>query len=283
MYSNATVKEAVRRYNAGEATPAIAAFLGTHQTGAYQLLKANGVQMRSRGRPGFNGPARRRKGSLEEIVVMVKSGMTLEAIAKECNTARQNISHLLIRNGYRPSEMERAPRPAPPPTARQLEIVELYKQGIPPKEISERFGISKGVIQLAREKCGVTAHPPAFFHQDETYLRRNKEVAERYLRGDKTADIAADLGIFPTAIPRILRRQGLAPTRMPTAGRWAYTRTPAAEKARSSATPKLAMVNDPKYVSRVIALHNKGVKQGKILDQTGLKRGTVQRIIERHA
>lgn len=273
MTDAAKLKEAIDLYNSGASSTKVAQFLGTYGAEALRILRENGVTIRSRGRPGKAGPARRRSGTVEDILRLYGEGFTLREIAEQLNTGWQNISHLLIRNGYKASELERPWRLTP----KRKEILDSYQAGMSPKEIHAKYGTARGTIDIWRKLAGYEKQPDGFFARGPEYHKRNKEVAERYQKGDKVYQIASDLGIPEPTIYVILRRQGIQPSRRPTCGRWGPRNAPKSTgKVKSVTTTPFN--RDKKLIKRITTLRDSSFNYDTIAAIVGVSRSTVQRI-----
>jgi transcriptional regulator with XRE-family HTH domain len=279
MTNAAQIQKAVELYNSGASGPKVAELLGTYPVNAYKILRENGVVMRHRGRPQADGsaPRRRIRKTIEEMVEMYKGGMTLEDIATALNSSRQYISKLFCDAGYYTRDLDRKFIP----NDKQKAIVADYEAGVPPREIRSKYKVCDGTIKLLRDKLNVEAKDAGFyFRQDPEYQRRNKVVAERYKRGDRVEDIAAELGIYETAIPRILRRQGLEPSRMPTSGNWRKNIPPSPPKVKTVNTKTVPFNRDKKLIKRITTLRDASFTYDVIAAMVGVSRSTVNRIAQ---
>lgn len=229
MVTQSQLQAAITLYNSGASGTKVTKFLGlTYPKLAYDLLRENGVTIRSRGRPKADGTfANRKPCTPAQMAEKFKSGMTLRDIADELNTSHQNISHTMIRHGFNPKTLREEHRlnRTYKPNARQKAMADMYALGVQPKLIAEQFGVNVSTVTNNARKQGKAIFPAGYWARSDRYEFINNEVVKRYLRGDKIDDIAEALNLPKgTAVYPILRRQGYKPIRMPTAGRWAYTR-----------------------------------------------------------
>ena len=83
------------------------------------------------------------------------------------------------------------------------QIIELYKTGVSPKIIGDRFGVYNNSINRIVRKAGVNTKT-----KDVDY-ETTKEIISRYLAGESSEKIADDLKIVGSTVCRILKRNNV--------------------------------------------------------------------------
>ena len=88
--------------------------------------------------------------------------------------------------------------------AQKDEVVTLYQQGVPVREICQRYGISKQQVSDLRNARGIPRRPRGL--SDE----QKRQAERRYLAGQSCATIGRQFGVHAETVRRYLRTTGVA-------------------------------------------------------------------------
>lgn len=84
-------------------------------------------------------------------------------------------------------------------------IITMYQNGSPPKEIGEKYQIYSESVNRILKRNGINKNQCV-----KTSVDRVNLIVSRYSSGESSESIAADLGIDGTTVCRILKRNGIA-------------------------------------------------------------------------
>jgi hypothetical protein len=91
-----------------------------------------------------------------------------------------------------------------PQRDRDLQIARLYQGGMTPKQIEEKYGFSRGIVDAARRRVGV---PPKANNLTKAKIEdRNIRILTAHDEGLETADIAQAFGISSNTVLGIIVR-----------------------------------------------------------------------------
>lgn len=88
--------------------------------------------------------------------------------------------------------------------AQKDEVVTLYQQGVPVREICQRYGISKQQVSDLRNTRGIPRRPRGL--SDE----QKRQAEQHYLAGQSCATIGRHFGVHAETVRRYLRTAGVA-------------------------------------------------------------------------
>ena len=88
--------------------------------------------------------------------------------------------------------------------AQKDEVITLYQQGVPVREICQRYGISRQQISDLRNARGIPRRPRGL--SDE----QKRQVEQHYLAGRSCATIGRQFGVHAETVRRYLRTTGVA-------------------------------------------------------------------------
>ena len=88
--------------------------------------------------------------------------------------------------------------------AQKDEVVVLYQQGVPVREICQRYGISKQQVSDLRNARGIPRRPRGL--SDE----QKRQAEQHYLAGQSCATIGRQFGVHAETVRRYLRTTGIA-------------------------------------------------------------------------
>ncbi len=94
--------------------------------------------------------------------------------------------------------------------ARYRTIVELYKKGLPVREIAAKTGASLSTIYQALRKCGEEPSRRKVTYRGRLTEEELMEIKKLYTSGESIYGIARRLGRPPSTIYYALKRMGLA-------------------------------------------------------------------------
>ena len=92
-------------------------------------------------------------------------------------------------------------RPTP---AQKEEIITLYQQGTPVREICQRYGISKQQVSDLRNARGIPRRPRGLSNEQK------RQAEQHYLAGQSCAAIGRHFGVHAETVRRYLRTTGVA-------------------------------------------------------------------------
>lgn len=153
-----------------------------------------------------------------EIVMAARylSGETLQAIGSDFGVTRERVRQILRRSdipslGWRAGTM----RQAAPITDAEQEIAAAYAQGdTPPHVLCERYEIDAARLASILRRTNTKKFSKGFWLRRADDAERTQKVAELYLAGEKTADIAQQVGLpGQEHVYVYLRRAGIKPQR----------------------------------------------------------------------
>jgi hypothetical protein len=146
------------------------------------------------------------------------AGDTLEAIGKEVGLTRERVRQVLLKRGY--------------------EVVRSDPRGMPDRPCK----VCPGTYRYGeyKEHCQAAGHP-AHYGYVAGGRRWDDYICERYGAGDRIADISRVTGKTYFGIYRILRRNGIEPSR----GGGRYPRTAACLARRRATNARIAAGGEP--------------------------------------
>ena len=88
--------------------------------------------------------------------------------------------------------------------AQKDEVITLYQQGMPVREICQRYGISKQQVSNLRNALGIPRRPRGL--SDE----QKRQAKQHYLAGQSCATIGRHFGVHAETVRRYLHTAGIA-------------------------------------------------------------------------
>ena len=88
--------------------------------------------------------------------------------------------------------------------AQKDEVITLYQQGVPVREICQRYDISRQQVSDLRNARGITRRPRGL--SDE----QKRQAEQRYIAGQSCAAIGNQFGVHAETVRRHLRTTGVA-------------------------------------------------------------------------
>ena len=88
--------------------------------------------------------------------------------------------------------------------AQKDEVITLYQQGVPVREICQRYGISRQQVSDLRNARGIPRRPRGL--SDE----QKRQTEQHYLAGRSCATIGRQFGVHAETVRRYLRTTGIA-------------------------------------------------------------------------
>lgn len=88
--------------------------------------------------------------------------------------------------------------------AQKDEVIALYQQGVPVREICQRYGISRQQVSDLRNARGIPCRPRGL--SDE----QKRQAEQHYLAGQSCAAIGRQFGVHAETVRRYLRTAGVA-------------------------------------------------------------------------
>ena len=88
--------------------------------------------------------------------------------------------------------------------AQKAEVITLYQQGMPVREICQRYGISKQQVSNLRNALGIPRRPRGL--SDE----QKRQAKQHYLAGQSCATIGRHFGVHAETVRRYLHTTGVA-------------------------------------------------------------------------
>ncbi|GEM_PF-909918 len=88
--------------------------------------------------------------------------------------------------------------------AQKEEVITLYQQGVPVREICQRYGISRQQVSDLRNARGIPRRPRGL--SDE----QKRQAKQRYIAGQSCATIGRHFGVHAETVRRYLRTTGVA-------------------------------------------------------------------------
>lgn len=205
----AVPQEAIDDYRGGLTGQEAAEKHGISLFVLYQRLRALGLS-RGRGRP------RTKTGVIDTSRAAAMSarylaGETHEAIAKDYGISRERVRQVLRKAGT-PSLGHR-PRKARPFTDAERLAVRLYSEGIAPRDIQARTGVTTNRLGDVRRAMGVEAKPTGTFQVRHDDAEITAKVARLYLSGLRAREIVRQVPQlkFPETVYRYLKKAGVKP------------------------------------------------------------------------
>lgn len=182
----------------------IAAKLGCSYTLPHKVLKKY--------EPGLMGSSTgmRVRAKLERMIMLRKEGLTYSAIASDVGFSKSIVEHSIRR--FAP-ELTRLPITKEERMRRVEKVAELQRQGLKNREIAERLGITKGIVDsdLMRAKEAniplITkrkSYPKLNSRQME---ERNRKIVELYKQGMPAPDIAKGFDIIGSRVYQIIEKE----------------------------------------------------------------------------
>ena len=88
--------------------------------------------------------------------------------------------------------------------AQKDEVITLYQQGTPVREICQRYGISKQQVSDLRNARGIPRRPRGLTDEQK------RQAEQHYLAGQSCATIGRHFGVHAETVRRYLRTTGVA-------------------------------------------------------------------------
>ena len=88
--------------------------------------------------------------------------------------------------------------------AQKDDVITLYQQGVPVREICQRYGISKQQVSNLRNALGIPRRPRGL--SDE----QKRQAKQHYLAGQSCATIGRHFGVHAETVRRYLHTAGIA-------------------------------------------------------------------------
>ena len=88
--------------------------------------------------------------------------------------------------------------------AQKDEVITLYQQGVPVREICQRYGMSRQQVSDLRNARGIPRRPRGL--SDE----QKRQAEQRYIAGQSCATIGRQFGVHAETVRRYLRTTGVA-------------------------------------------------------------------------
>ena len=88
--------------------------------------------------------------------------------------------------------------------AQKDEVITLYQQGVPVREICQRYGISKQQVSDLRNARGIPRRPRGLTDEQK------RQAERRYIAGQSCATIGHHFGVHAETVRRYLRTTGIA-------------------------------------------------------------------------
>ena len=88
--------------------------------------------------------------------------------------------------------------------AQKDDVITLYQQGVPVREICQRYGISKQQVSDLRNARGIPRRPRGLSD------KQKRQAEQHYLAGQSCATIGRQFGVHAETVRRYLRTAGVA-------------------------------------------------------------------------
>lgn len=125
----------------------------------------------------------------DEIVTAYTNGATAASLSLTYQVTTRSIHRLLYARGV-PTQQRRVP------AATKKRMVQDYRNGQPPRRIAATYNVSYGTVLLALRAAGIESR------RGNRADRRH--VEQLYSAGTPVRDIAAQVGVHPSSIYRLL-------------------------------------------------------------------------------
>lgn len=138
------------------------------------------------------------------VIDLYRAGNSCSWIAKQYGVATSAVTQLLNRNGVR-AIYNGKPKV---PEEQKAEIVQLYKSGVSPRLISEKFSIHSCTVRDIVRRQGVSLRATG----DHSKVLTQAQVAEAvrlYSHGESTKQIGDRFGVYARIVARVLVDRGL--------------------------------------------------------------------------
>ena len=87
--------------------------------------------------------------------------------------------------------------------AQKDDVITLYQQGVPVREICQRYGISKQQVSDLRNAHGIPRRPRGLTDEQK------RQAKQRYIAGQSCATIGRHFGVHAETVRRYLRTTGI--------------------------------------------------------------------------
>ena len=87
--------------------------------------------------------------------------------------------------------------------AQEDDVITLYQQGVPVREICQRYGISKQQVSDLRNAHGIPRRPRGLTDEQK------RQAKQRYIAGQSCATIGRHFGVHAETVRRYLRTTGI--------------------------------------------------------------------------
>ena len=146
-----------------------------------------------------------RQGSYKELVVALLTSVTKnwQTLLKFARTLPPNDRATTATIATPPFRRLRQHHTRLTP-AQKAEVITLYQQGMPVREICQRYGISKQQVSNLRNALGIPRRPRGL--SDE----QKRQAKQHYLAGQSCATIGRHFGVHAETVRRYLHTAGIA-------------------------------------------------------------------------
>ena len=151
------------------------------------------------------GCAEQVKGSYTELVVALLTSVTKnwQTLLKFARTLPPNDGATTAAIATPPPRRLRQHHTRLTP-AQKDEVITLYQQGVPVREICQRYGISKQQVSDLRTARGIPCRPRGLTDEQK------RQAEQHYLAGRSCATIGRQFGVHAETVRRYLHATGIA-------------------------------------------------------------------------
>jgi len=182
----------------------IAGELGCSYTLPHKVLKKYAPELMG------SSTGMRVRAKLERMIILRKEGLTYSAIASDVGFSKSIVEHSIRR--FAP-ELTRLPITKEERMRRVEKVAELQRQGLKNREIAERLGITKGIVDSDLMRAKETNIPLITKRKSYPKLNsrqmeeRDRKIVELYKQGMPVPDIAKGFGIVGSRIYQIIEKE----------------------------------------------------------------------------
>ena len=182
----------------------IAGELGCSYTLPHKVLKKYAPELMG------SSTGLRVRAKLERMIMLRGEGLTYSAIASDVGFSKSTVEHSIRR--FAP-ELTRRPITKKDQIRRVEKVAKLQRRGLKNREIAERLGITKGIVDSDLMRAKETnihlitkrkSYPKLNSRQME---ERNRKIVELYKQGMPVPDIAKGFGIVGSRIYQIIEKE----------------------------------------------------------------------------
>jgi len=182
----------------------IAGELGCSYTLPHKVLKKYAPELMG------SSTGMRVRAKLERMIILRKEGLTYSAIASDVGFSKSIVEHSIRR--FAP-ELTRLPITKEERMRRVEKVAELQRQGLKNREIAERLGITKGIVDsdLMRAKEAniplITKRKPYPKLSPQQIEERDREIVKLYKQGISVPDIAKSFDIIGSRVYQVIEKE----------------------------------------------------------------------------